>query len=210
MVAQDDTNLKAERGLSSFDQRHKLSADGMWELPWGEGRRWMTRPGAARKTLATGWCRPHHRGQRHALHRARGGRAFSDVAGGVNGSLRANYNGEGIQLGDRSWQHWFNTAAFPRPPQAPTATREKHHHRPGQLGLNVILSKNIPLHPRWAERGAARRSRQRPQSSQRLRHQHRNLTSASYGQVTSVGSMRKMMLGAIPLLTTVSTGREGE
>jgi hypothetical protein len=48
VVAQDDTNLRAERGLSSFDQRHKLSGDWLLELPWGEGRKWLTKPGFVR------------------------------------------------------------------------------------------------------------------------------------------------------------------
>jgi len=51
VVAQNDKDLRAERGLSSFDQRHKLSADWTLELPWGEGRKWFTRPGIAQKTL---------------------------------------------------------------------------------------------------------------------------------------------------------------
>src|SRR5260370_29948534 len=40
-VAQDPTNLQAERGLSSFDQRHQFTGTFTWELPFGANRRWL-------------------------------------------------------------------------------------------------------------------------------------------------------------------------
>ena len=52
-VAQNNKNLRAERGLSSFDQRHKLSGDWTLELPWGEGRKRLTRPTIAQKALGS-------------------------------------------------------------------------------------------------------------------------------------------------------------
>jgi hypothetical protein len=40
-VAQDAFDLAAERGLSSFDQRHSFTADYLWELPFGhDGAGW--------------------------------------------------------------------------------------------------------------------------------------------------------------------------
>ena len=41
VVAQDDRNLDAERGLSSFDRRHQVSAEILVELPFGADRRWL-------------------------------------------------------------------------------------------------------------------------------------------------------------------------
>ncbi len=40
-VAQNAFNLAAERGLSSFNQTHKFTADYSWELPFGHDRRWL-------------------------------------------------------------------------------------------------------------------------------------------------------------------------
>ena len=40
-VAQNAFDLAAERGLSSFDQRHNFTADYLWELPFGHDRRWL-------------------------------------------------------------------------------------------------------------------------------------------------------------------------
>jgi hypothetical protein len=45
---QDSGNLRGERGLSNFDARHRLVASYVYALPWGKGRRWLTRgPGHA-------------------------------------------------------------------------------------------------------------------------------------------------------------------
>lgn len=44
-VVQDPGNLAAERGLSSFDRRHSSSLNYYYELPFGEGRRFLTRGG---------------------------------------------------------------------------------------------------------------------------------------------------------------------
>src|SRR5262249_48642297 len=41
VVAQNDRDLEAERGLSSFDQRHRFAGDFTFELPFGPNRRWF-------------------------------------------------------------------------------------------------------------------------------------------------------------------------
>src|SRR5205814_6760429 len=53
VVAQNDQDLAAERGLSSFDQRHRLTADYTYELPFGTDRRWANRGWPA--TIFSGW-----------------------------------------------------------------------------------------------------------------------------------------------------------
>ena len=41
VVAQNDLDLAAERGLSSFDQRHRVNGDFAIELPFGANKRWL-------------------------------------------------------------------------------------------------------------------------------------------------------------------------
>ena len=41
-VAQNDQDLAAERGLSSFDQRHRFAGDFTIELPFGSNKRWFS------------------------------------------------------------------------------------------------------------------------------------------------------------------------
>ena len=48
---QNAFDLSAERGLSSFDQRHSFTADYLWELPFGHERRWLW----ARLRCALSW-----------------------------------------------------------------------------------------------------------------------------------------------------------
>ena len=50
-VAQNDQDLAAEWGLSSFDRRHQLSANLNVELPFGANRRWFTQPGFLQSAL---------------------------------------------------------------------------------------------------------------------------------------------------------------
>lgn len=39
--AQDNYNMRAEYGLSDFDMRQRLTFSGIWQLPLGNGRKWM-------------------------------------------------------------------------------------------------------------------------------------------------------------------------
>ena len=89
-VAQNPLNLAAERGLSSFNQTHKFTADYLLELPFGHDKRWLTGNSPLRAvfgdwqwsgdwTIASGFtlhaavrgrhCRDQSRNERHAAAR---------------------------------------------------------------------------------------------------------------------------------------------
>ena len=120
---QDAFDLAAERGLSSFDQRHKFTADYLWELPFGHERRWLTQQSAAGDLgrlelerrldhrLRLALHSPHSRRlrgceSRHQRHNAGGCRA-----------------GEPVASGDPTVHQWFNTGAFVAPPSGSSAMR---------------------------------------------------------------------------------------
>ena len=116
-VAQNAFDLAAERGLSSFDQRHQFTADYLWELPFGHERRWLTGNSPLRAifgdwnwsgdwTIASGLpFTPRILGD------------FSDVSRGTNGTLRPDVvPGEPVSIPNPSVTEWFNTAAFVAPP----------------------------------------------------------------------------------------------
>jgi hypothetical protein len=113
-VAQNDEDLAAEWGLSSFNQRHRFSGSLMLELPFGADRRWFTTgPMAA---LLGNWTWNTSVQLASGLPftaRVLGG--IGDVAGGTNGTLRADYNGQPIALDDPTTLQFFNTAAFSIP-----------------------------------------------------------------------------------------------
>lgn len=53
-VAEDANNLAADRGLSSFDMRHRFTLSGVFELPFGAGKMFLNRQGAVDKVVG-GW-----------------------------------------------------------------------------------------------------------------------------------------------------------
>ncbi len=53
-VAQNDQDLGAERGLSSFDQRHRFNGDFTYELPFGATKKWFDQRHGRRDRSATG------------------------------------------------------------------------------------------------------------------------------------------------------------
>jgi hypothetical protein len=193
VVAQDDTNLRAERGLSSFDQRHKLTGDWLVELPWGEGRKWLTKPSLAQKMFGDWMLQSSFTVASGTPFTARVLGNASDVARGTNGTLRANYNGESIQIGDRSIRHWFNTAAFTVPGLGTYGNSGRNTIiGPGSWLMNLALSKNIPLKESMG-------LEMRAEASNVLNHPNYSgidttVNSPTFGQVISVASMRKMTL----------------
>jgi hypothetical protein len=193
VVAQDDTNLRAERGLSSFDQRHKLTGDWTLELPWGEGRKWLTHPGLAQKAFGDWLLQSSFTVASGTPYTARVLGSFEDVAGGTNGTLRADYNGSAIQIGDRNVKHWFNTAAFTTPAAGTYGNAGRNTIiGPGSWLMSLVLSKSIPLRD-------SMNLEMRAETDNVLNHPNysgidTNLNSPTYGQVISVASMRKMVL----------------
>jgi trimeric autotransporter adhesin len=193
VVAQNDLDLAAERGLSSFDQRHKLTANFYYELPFGAGRHWMTNPGVVQKVLGDWTWSGDVTLASGIPFTARIIGDFNSVAQGVSGSLRANYNGLPISAGDPTAAQWFNTAAFsvPLPGTFGDAGRNTIEG-PGTILVNFALAKNFPIRDMMVFEVRAEASNV---------FNHANFTgidstvnSPTYGQVISVGSMRKMQI----------------
>ena len=132
MVAQNDHDLDAEWGLSSFDRRHQLNADTSMELPFGPNRPWLN-GGGMWATLFRDWrFTTTIAFQSGTPLTARVLSSASDVSRGTNGTLRADYNGEPIQIAGPSVNEFFNTAAFSVPaPGLFGNVRTQHHHRSG-------------------------------------------------------------------------------
>ncbi len=146
VVAQNDQDLDAEWGLSSFDERHRLSAGVTIELPFGPNRRWLTREGWP--SLVFGgwqWNATLSAGSGTPLT-ARVLSSASDVARGTNGTLRADYTGEPIGLADPTAERFFNTAAFaiPAPGTFGNAGRNTIPG-PGSATVNMALQKTFTL-----------------------------------------------------------------
>src|SRR5204862_4896882 len=69
-----------------------------------------------------------------------------DVATGVNGTLRANYNGEPIGVSDRTAALFFNTAAFSIPASGVFGNAGRNTIiGPGTSNVSLALLRTIPL-----------------------------------------------------------------
>jgi len=188
-VAQDDRNLDAEWGRSSFEREHRVAADVMFELPFGRNRRWLSEGGwlsaiAGNWTLSANFS--YDSGQPYT---ARVLNAASEIARGTNGSLRADYVGGEIRLDDPTIHQFFNVAAFriPATGQFGTAARNTIIGPPAHQ-LNASLARDITF-------GRTRALTVRVDASNVLNTPvwgaiDTVVNSPTFGQVLSVRSMR--------------------
>jgi hypothetical protein len=140
VVAQNPFDIAADRGLSSFDQRHKFSGNWIYDLPFGENRRFANK--GALSHILNGW---QYSGDFtiasgfYVTPRVLGNTL--DITRGVSGSLRADVTGAPLTIGDRSTAQWFNTAAFCSPTStfgAATACTNPDGTAFGDAGRNII------------------------------------------------------------------------
>jgi hypothetical protein len=188
-VAQDDRNLEAEWGRSSFERTHRVSADMIFQLPFGRNRPWLSDGGiiaaiAGDWTLSSNFS--YDSGQPFT---ARVLGASSDVARGTNGSLRADYVGGEISLDNPTAEQFFNIAAFriPAPGTFGSAERNTIIGPPGYQ-LNAALSRDVTF-------GSTRALTIRVDASNVLNRPMWGaidtvVNSPTFGQVLSVRSMR--------------------
>jgi len=195
-VAQNAFNLSAERGLSSFNQTHRFTADYLWELPFGHDKRWLTGNNAARAilgdwqwsgdwTIASGLpFTPRLLGD------------FSDVERGTNGTLRPDLvPGVPVGISNPSIAQWFNTAAFviPAVGQYGDARRNSIIGPPTHV-FDMAFTKIFPLkESRLLEfRAQATNIFNTPQYASI----DTVVNSPTFGRVTAVGAMRAIQLTA--------------
>ncbi len=193
-IAQNPLNLSAERGLSSFNQTHKFTADYLWELPFGGDKRWLTGHAPLRAifgdwqwsgdwTIASG-----------LPFTPRLLNNITDVNRGSNGTLRPDVvPGQSVSVANPSIGEWFNKAAFVAPP--PGQYGNAHRNSiigPGSKVFDMAFTKIISLkESRGLEfRAQATNVFNIPNYSSI----DTNLNSPTFGRVTAVGGMRQFTL----------------
>lgn len=195
VVAQNDKDLQAEWGLSSFDRRHQLNANLNVDLPFGTGRRFFTNGGVL-GTIVGGWrFTTTFTMQSGTPLTVRVTGAASSVAGGASGTLRANYDGSPITIANPTIDQYFNVGAF----SIPTAGTYGNSSRnlvigPGSRLLNAQLSRDIRL-------GGNRVMSLQLNANNLLNTVNyggvnTTINSPSFGQITSVRAMRSMTFNA--------------
>jgi trimeric autotransporter adhesin len=206
VVAQNWQDILAEEGNSSFDVRHKVSGNYLFELPFGKDKYWFTTGKSSHIlegfsisgtfTFATGTSlTPSYQA------------TVNDVARGIAGTGRPDrIPGASLTAGGGSLYHWFNTAAFTAPTPDTfgnafgTASRNSIPG-PGLVQNDMSLSKTMQLgETRSFEfRATASNVFNTVQYSGVATTLFTGVESAQhnpFGQVTSVAAMRSFQFAA--------------
>jgi trimeric autotransporter adhesin len=193
VVAQDDRNLAAERGLSSFDRRHQFTGDLTFELPFGPNRRWLAQGGAWSSALRDWSLSANLTAESGTPFTARVLGNASDVARGTNGTLRASYNGAVIAVADPTLLHFFNTDAFGVPAAGTFGNAGRNTIvGPGQHFLNAAIGRDVRLSATRVM--SIRLEANNVLNTVRYATIDTVVNSPTFGQVTSVQPMRSVQL----------------
>jgi hypothetical protein len=148
VVAQNDNDLNAEYARSNFDRRHQVSGNLYYELPWGPNRHWLKDGGVLAAIFGEWAAQLTMTLQSGTPLTARVLGAASDLLRGVSGSLRADYNGQPIQLPDPMVDEFFNTSAFTIPPPGQYGDSSRNMITgPGARQLNALFQRDLRLSP---------------------------------------------------------------
>jgi hypothetical protein len=192
-VAQDDQNIDAEWARSSFEQRHRLTLSGNYRFPFGPNERWL-RNGGLWAGIAGGW-------RVSANFSANSGRpqtvtvsgASRDIASGINGALRADYNGQPLAIANPTIDQWFNTAAFSVPVAGEFGSSPRNIIiGPGSKNLNMTFNRQVQL-------GGNRNLQIQMQVNNILNLANysgvdTNVNSPTFGQIRSISGQRRATL----------------
>ena len=146
---QNGNNLKAERGLSEFDVKHRFVASYIYELPFGKGRRWGSNWNGVTDALLGGW-------QMSGINTFQSGLGLTATLAGstvlnIGGERRARPNVVGNPVlpdDQRTLQRWFNTDAFAAFNPAPQAFGNEGvgvMRGPGYINFDFTFSKNFDI-----------------------------------------------------------------
>jgi hypothetical protein len=137
------TNIRAGRGPSGFDVKHRFVANYMYELPFGPGKPWAT-SGPLRWVIG-GWALS-------GITTLQGGRPFNvSLATGVNNGAPSwpNRKGSG-KLDNPDPAMWFNPADFEAPPPNTYGNVARGVlYGPGQVNFDASFVKNNRIRERY-------------------------------------------------------------
>lgn len=192
ITVQDDNNLAAERGRSSFDRRHTLSLNAMLFSPFGERGYFLKRKNTGSRLLKDWTLSTSINANSGSAFTARVLGTAADAGGtGATGSARADATGLPLYNGSG----YFNTAAF----AVPLAGRFGNAGRntidgPAIFILNASFGRsfNFGGDPRYGMEF-------RVQADNALNHVNINgigtvVNSANYGLATNAGDMRSVQI----------------
>ncbi len=185
---QDPRNLRAERGNSIIDLRHRLTLSYLWELPFGKGKAMLNQGGFFNFVLG-GW-------QTNGILTVQSGQPFSPVlqTSTTNGT-GSRPDVVGTVSYPRTLQRWFDPSAFATPaPYTYGNAARNSLFGPGRTNWDASLFKNFVIREqmRFEFRAEAFNVLNHPQFG--LPNQ--NIGNAQVGSITSiVGNPRQLQMG---------------
>ncbi len=149
---QDGNNVRADRGLAEFDVKQRFVASYVYELPFGQGRRYGSNWNRAANLLLGSW-------QVTGIHALQSGLGLTATLGGASvlvlgGERQARPNLVGnpvLPAAERTLARWFNTAAFAAftpVPQAFGTAGVGVMRSPGVVNFDFTLAKNFNISER--------------------------------------------------------------
>jgi len=147
VVVQDDRHPELDRGLSSFDIRHQFRGSYVYELPFGDRKRWAHK-GWQAAAFGNWSVSSNITAQTGTPFTARVlGTAADNTGTGANFSERADQVGDPKLSGDqRTPLHFFNTAAFVLPPLGRFGDAGRNTiPGPGNFTFSFALARRIPF-----------------------------------------------------------------
>jgi hypothetical protein len=183
-VVQNINDLAAERGLSSTDQRHRLSVQSVMSSPVGVHGLW--RNGGWKTRLFTGWTlNPTFTAASGAPHTAMlGGNLGTSRTSAVRTSFRAEATGASISGGNYPY---FNEAAFTTPPAG----------QYGNAGVDTI-----PGLPSFSLNGQLNRSWRFGETRKNLQLRLSANNALNHIQITNFGTTVGSSTFGLPTLAT--------
>ena len=196
IIAQNDQRLDLEYGNSSFDVRHKVSGDFVYELPFGPNRAYLTQGGFFSKaldglsasgnyTFATGgYFTPSYQS------------TIAQVASGGNYTLRPDRVFSQSIKGPGSSSLWFNKGAFTAPTSSTgygTASRNSIRG-PGTVSVNMSLARTTSFG--GTKSLEVRGTAQNVFNTVQYSGINTTLNSATFGRVTSTAGARQLTVQA--------------
>jgi Carboxypeptidase regulatory-like domain len=198
VVAQDPFDLQAERGLSAFDARHKFRAFVMYQLPFGEEKRWLHGGGIAARALGNWRIMNNATIQSGTPYTARVlGNLSNNNGSGANFSERADATGLPVSLpaSQRTAQEYFNTAAFTLPPAGQLGNAGRNTiPGPPLISFNSSLGKQFIFSREKGVNGEFRIEANNVFNTANYGGLSTVVNAADFGRVTSVRSMRTLQL----------------
>lgn len=149
---QDWDNLRNERAVASFDTPQYLAANGIYELPFGKGKRFFNQSSLA-NYLIGGW-------QVNGIFSLISGTPLevftaANTLFNYGGTQRANWNGQDPSLSGPVAQRlneYFNVGDFSQPGPFTYGNSPRmfsNLRSPGFVNMDISLIRTIPIHERW-------------------------------------------------------------